>query len=70
MASRLGRHLLRAKSNAKNFGLFGICCLAAQWPTFDCYRGNSFTYPILITAFGLSVFGPKVIKSGWVSTPN
>ena len=69
MASRLGQHLLRAKSKAENFGLYAlypccfcICCLAAQWPTFDSYQGNSLTHPMLITAFGLSIFGPKVTK--------
>ena len=50
--------------------IFCICCLAAQWATFDCYPENSLTHPILITVFGLSIFGPKVTKSGWVSTPN
>ena len=52
MASRLGQHLLRAKSKAEIFGLYAlypccfcICCLAAQWPTFDCYQGNSLTHP-------------------------
>ena len=69
MASRLGQHLLRAKCKAENFGLYAlypccfcICCLAAQWPTFDCYQGNSLTHPMLITTFGLSIFGPKVTK--------
>ena len=74
MASRLRQNLLRAKSEAENFGLFAlypyffICCLAAQQPTFDCYRGNSLTHPMLITAFALSIFGPKVTGRGWVST--
>ena len=77
MASRLGQHLLRAKSKAENFGLFAlysfyffICCLAAQWPNFDCYWGNSLTHPILLTAFGLPIFVPRVTGRGWGSTPN
>ena len=77
MASRLGQHFLRAKSKAENFGLFAlysfyffICCLAAQWPIFDCYWGNSLTHPILLTAFGLPIFVPRVTGRGWGSTPN
>ena len=30
---------------------FFICCLAASCPTFGCYRANSLTHPMLITAF-------------------
>ena len=66
MASRPGQHLLRAKSNAEIFLLsalyssFFICCLAALWPTFGCYRANSLTHPMLMTAFGSSVFGPEL----------
>ena len=77
MASRLGQHLLRAKSKAENFGLFAlypcyllICCFTAPWPTFGYYRGNSLTHLILITAFELSILGPKVTGRGWISTPN
>ena len=47
MASRLGKHL-RAKSKAKNFGLFAlyhcyffVCCLTAPWLTFGYNSGNS-----------------------------
>ena len=61
MASRLGQHLLRAKSKSWNVGLFAlypcyffICCLAPSWLIFGCYRRNSFTHSILITVFGLS----------------
>ena len=43
---------------------FFICCLAAPWPNFSCYRANSITHPILITAFGLSVFGPELEWEG------
>ena len=75
--SRLGQHLLREKSKSENFGLFAlspryffICCLAAPWPTFGCYRGNSLIHPMLITAFGLSVFVPELNVRVWVSTPN
>ena len=67
MASRLGQHLLRAKSKAENFL---ICCLTAPWPTFGYYRGNSLTHPMLINAFGLSIFGPKVTGKSWISTLN
>ena len=31
-----------------------------QWPTFDCYPGNSLIHLMLNTAFGLPCFGPKV----------
>ena len=75
MASRLGQHLLRAKSKAENFRLFArypcyfffICCLTAPWPTFEYYKGNSITRPMLITAFGQSIFCPKV-TGGWVGS--
>ena len=77
MASRLGKHLLRAKSKTGNFRLlalyrcyFFICCLTAPWLTFGYYCRNSFTHLMLITAFGLPIFGPKVIRRGWVSRPN
>ena len=60
MASRLGKIFLEQNLKLKTLGyllfipaIFFICCLAAQWPTFDCYRGNSLTHPMLITAFGL-----------------
>ena len=71
MASRIGQHLLRSKSKTENFGLFAlyssycfICCLTAPWPTSGCYRANSLTHPMLITAFGLSVFGPELKWKG------
>ena len=85
MASRLGQHLLRAKSMVGNFGLFicplfqlfvfcccffFICFLTASSPTFGCYRANSLTHPMFITAFGLSVVSPELDWRGWVSTPN
>ena len=67
MASRCGKHLLRAKSKAEGFGFlafyrcyFLICCLAAPWLTFGYYWGNSLTHLMLITASGLSILGPKV----------
>ena len=50
--------------------IFFICCLTAPWPTFDCYRANSFTHPMLIAAFGLSVFGPELKWEDWVSASN
>ena len=52
MASRLGKHLFRAKSKAENFGficslprLFFICCLAVPWLIFDIIEETvSLTY--------------------------
>ena len=77
MTSRLAQHLARVKSEAENFGLFApypcyfsIFFLAAPWPTFGCYRGNSLTHPMSITAFELSVFGPELAGRDWISTPN
>ena len=77
MASRLGKHLLRANSKNENFQsicslslLFFICFLSVPWLTFSNYWGNSLTHLILITAFGLSVFGPKMTRSGWVYISN
>ena len=77
MTSRLGKHLLRVKSKTENFGLFAlypcyffVCCLDASWLTFVYHWGNSVTHLVLITAFGLSVFGLKVTRMSWVSTPN
>ena len=77
MATRLWQHHVRTKSKVENFGLFAlyscyffICCLTAPWRTFDYYRGNSLTHLMLITVFGLSIFGLKVTGRGWVSTTN
>ena len=49
--------------NIENFGVFALypcyffsCCLAVKWPNFGYYWGNSLTNPMLITAFGLSIF--------------
>ena len=78
MASRLGKHLRRAKSKTGNSRLFAlhpcnflcVCCLYVPWLTFYCHWENSVTRLMLITAFGLSIFGPKVTRRGWVSTPN
>ena len=50
--------------------IFFICCLTVPWLTFGYYCRNSFTHLMLITAFGLPIFGPKVIRRGWVSRPN
>ena len=44
-----------------NFGLFFNYYLAAPRPTLGHYRGDSFTHPMLITAF--YIFGPKVTGS-------
>ena len=47
--------------------IFLIYCLAAPWSTFGCYQANSLIHPILITAFGLSVFSPELeLESGLV----
>ena len=74
MASRLGKLLLRAKWELWVICflslLFFIWCLAAPWLSFGYYWGNSLTYLMLITAFGLSSFGLKVTWKGWVSTAN
>ena len=77
MGSRLRKNLLRTKAKAENFGLFAlspcflfIYCLAAPWLTFGYYWGNSLTHLMLIIASGLSIFGPKVTRRGWVSTPS
>ena len=77
MASRLGKHLLRIKSKAENFGLYAlypcflfICCLAPPWLIFGYYRRNSLTHLMLIIAFGRSIFGRKVTWRGSVSTSN
>ena len=75
MASRHGKHLLRAKKTEKFefFALYPccsfICCLAAPWLSFGYYWGNSLTH-LMIIAFGLLIFSPKVTRRGWVSTPN
>ena len=74
MASRLGKLFLRAKWELWVIGflslLFFICCLAAPWLTFSYYWGNSLTHLMLITTFGLSMFGPKVTWKVWVSITN
>ena len=77
MASRLGQYLVRAKFNVENFELFAlylcyffICYLAALWPLFDCYWGNSLIHPMLIIAIGLSIFYLKVTTRDLVSTSN
>ena len=77
MASRLGKHLLRTKSKAENFGWYAlypcfllICCLAAPGLIFGyCWR-NSLTHLMLIIAFRWSIFGRKVTRRGSVSTSN
>ena len=69
MASRLGKLLLRAKWELWVICflslLFFIWCLAAPWLSFGYYWGNSLTYLMLITAFGLSSFGLKVTWKCW-----
>ena len=49
---------------------FVICWLAAPWLTCGYYQGNSLTHQMLITVFGLSIFGRKRTCRAWVSTPN
>ena len=67
----LGNTSLKQKLRQKTLGyllfiraIFFICCLAAPWPIFGYYRANSFTHPMLITAFGPSVFGPELDWEG------
>ena len=71
--SRLGQHLLRANSKVENFGLFALYSsfflflsahLVAPWPNFGCYLANSLSHPMLITAIGLSDFGPELDWEG------
>ena len=64
MASRLGKHLLRVKSKAKNFALFAlypcyffVCCLAAPWLTFD----QSLIHLMLIIVFGLRILVQRLL---------
>ena len=40
MASRIGQHLLRAKFNAVNFGLFALYLQLFFYQLFDCTMGN------------------------------
>ena len=61
----------------KNLGYFSlsllfffICCVAATWPTFGYYWGNSLPHLMIITAFRQSFFGPIVTRRGWLSTSN
>ena len=76
MASRLGHLLLKAKPKVQTTGyllfLRAIFSSAVWLPmaNFGYYHRNSLTHSMLITAFGLSIFGPKVTGSGWVSIPN
>ena len=71
--SRLGQHLLRANSKVENFGLFALyssfflflsAYLVALWPNFGCYLANSLSPPMLLTAIGLSDFGPELDWEG------
>ena len=73
MAARLGEHLLRTSlEQSLRLKTLVICPLSAlfflsavwQWPTFDCYPGNSLIHLMLNTAFGLPCFGPKVTGEG------
>ena len=65
MVSRLGQHLLRAKSKTENFGLFALylcyflSALGCAVQTFGCYWGNSLAHPMLITVSGLSILAQK-----------
>ena len=59
------------KFNNWNFELFAlypcyffICCLSDPWLTVGYYWENSLSHLVLITAFGLSIFGPKVSWRG------
>ena len=77
MASRLGKHFLRTKSETEYFGLFTLypsyfitCCLDAQWLTFGCYWRNCHSPDANHFASRLSIFDSKVTQRGWVSTLN
>ena len=69
MASRLGQHLLREKSKAENFGLFGLYfsyfVSLSQLPHDQFLAVSrqtvSLTHSMLITAFELSVFSPGLV---------
>ena len=50
--------------------IFCVCCLYVPWLTFCCHWEKSVLHLMLITASGLSIFGPKVTRRSWVSTPN
>ena len=70
MASRIKEHLPRVKQKdwkicfiSSLFLLFFICCLAAWWTTFGYYQGGSLVHPILITAFGLSIFAQRWLRT-------
>ena len=76
MASRLGQHLLRAKYKTENFGLFALYSSYFFCLLFGCFGQllavieqivsltHSITQCWLITAFGLSVFNPKLDWEG------
>ena len=77
MASRLGQHLLRAKSKTENFGLFSLylwyflyllCgCATANFSLLSRKQSHS---PNVNQCIWAICFGPKVTKRGWVSRPN
>ena len=71
MASRLWKHLLRAKSKAENIGLFAlyssfffICCLSAPLPTFGYYRENSTHSPNVNCCIWAIIFSSRAGLEG------
>ena len=77
MTSRLGKYPLRVNLRLDTLdyllfinAFFFKCCLATPWLFAGCYWGNSRNHLMLIIAFGLSIFGPRLTQRGWISTPN
>ena len=71
MASRLWKHLLRAKSKAENIGLFAlyssfflsVACLP-HCQLLAIIEKTVLTHPMLIAAFGLSFLVPELDWKG------
>ena len=59
MASRLEQNL-----RLKTLGYLLFIPANFFYLLFGCYRANVMKHPILITAFGLSVFGPELEWEG------
>ena len=72
MASRLGKHPFRVNLRLDTLvcflffpDIFFNCCLDAPWLSVGYYWGNSGNHLMLITAIGLSIFGPRLTRRGW-----
>ena len=57
------QHLLRAKSETGNFGLFFPYPCHFFYLVFVYYQRNSLTNPMLVTAFGLSVLFQRWLRA-------